>query len=200
MCSVQQQLINGTLVNIYTQKDRGLVTIATGCSGTLVNRSWVLTADHCVTTNGLVGGPTVAMMNLAVTAAWTSRRAIPTRVVRNWGLTSGLDVALLFLGGGDLGAANTQLFYVETVETNQTIIKSRPRALRVRDGDGPDNGRPGATDRWSVSKRAIHADRCWRELHHRATQRSGADCLRRRQRGPDFVITPDGIHFGIAGV
>jgi hypothetical protein len=43
VCQKQQPLVNGTLVvDIQTQKDLGLVTVGGGCSGTLLNRSWVL--------------------------------------------------------------------------------------------------------------------------------------------------------------
>ena len=54
ICHLQQRIIAGALVSVQTQQDLGLVTVGGGCSGTLVNRFWVLTADHCVTLTGRV--------------------------------------------------------------------------------------------------------------------------------------------------
>src|SRR5207245_8196516 len=123
--TVQQPLVAGTTVNINTQKNLGLITVGGGCSGTLVNRSWVLTADHCVNTRAEVAGPipiapTSPMANLVITAAWTTRQAIPTFAYR---FAPRRDVALLYLGAGDLGPADDQPFDAYPVDTTQTITK-----------------------------------------------------------------------------
>ena len=54
---VSQPIIAGELVSRAQQEELGLVTVAGGCSATLLNHYWVLTADHCLTTNGTPGGP-----------------------------------------------------------------------------------------------------------------------------------------------
>jgi hypothetical protein len=71
-----------------------------------------------VTTDGKIKGPAAPFSNLVISAAWTSRTVTPTRRFRLWG-----DVALLFFGRGDLGAANVQNIYHGTVDTTQTITK-----------------------------------------------------------------------------
>jgi hypothetical protein len=115
ICSLQQPIINGAPVSAQVQRDFGLITVDGGCSGTLVNRFWVLTADHCVTSTGTINGPSASFANLPITAAWSDRTVIPTRLVRNWG-ASGLDLALIFLGAGDFGKASLQFFFVDEVE------------------------------------------------------------------------------------
>ena len=88
----------------------------------MVNRFWVLTADHCLTTDGRINGPVAALNNVPITAAWSTRTVIPTRFVRNWG-GSGVDLALVFLGAGDFGAARIQLFFVGELETTMRVVK-----------------------------------------------------------------------------
>jgi hypothetical protein len=120
----QRQPINvGTLVEIETQRTLGLVTVGGGCSGTLLNRHWVLTADHCVTTDGLIGGPGQRLASLPITAAWSGETVTPTRYVRYSGSNGGLDVALLFLGSGDFGQTARRLIYHNVVDTSMTLTK-----------------------------------------------------------------------------
>jgi len=119
---VQQPIVGGTLLDNATQMNNGLVTVGGGCSGTLVNRYWVLTADHCVTSNARINGPSAALGSLQITAAWSGTVVIPTRLVRNWG-ASGLDVALVFLGNGDLGNVPTQLLDASLPDQGMTVMK-----------------------------------------------------------------------------
>ena len=73
ICRVQQPIISGALVSSELQKSLGLVTVAGGCSGTLINRSWVLTADHCVSSDGAIGGPDKPFGGVPITAAWLTK-------------------------------------------------------------------------------------------------------------------------------
>jgi hypothetical protein len=199
VCQVQQPLVAGTLVNITTQQNLGLVTVGGGCSGTLVNRSWVLTADHCVNTKaqvpipGVPIAPTAPMANLVITAAWTTRQAVPVLAVR---FAPTVDVALLYLGSGDLGPANVQPFFVGPVDTSMTITKygrgiyayatAVPLTAALADGQY----RSG-----QFTPSAAGANFITVQPNAAGQIADGGD-----SGGPDMVTAPDGTNLGIAGV
>jgi hypothetical protein len=123
VCTIEEPIVKGVrLVNPAWERTLGLVTLSDDCSGTLLNQFWVLTTDHCVA-GGVRGGPPLAFGSVRISAAWTSQVAIPTRFVRSWYVGRNLDVALIYLGNGDLGAVHTQSTSSSRVNTSDTLTK-----------------------------------------------------------------------------
>lgn len=134
---VSQPIVVGDPVSVAQQKELGLVTVAGGCSGTLLNTFWVLTADHCVTTDGNPGGPDTPLSQVQVTATWRKGTVTPTRTVRYW-RSNGLDVALLFLGRYTLGSREklVRLIYHNEVDTTMTLAKFGQGICEFATGSG----------------------------------------------------------------
>ena len=198
VCTAQQAIIAGTLVPVETQQELGLVTVGSGCSGTLVNRFWVLTADHCVTTSGTINGPVAPFSSMPITAAWSPRTVIPTRFVRNWG-GAGVDIALVFLGAGDFGAARIQLFFVDPLETGMRVVKyGRGRNRLASAGPPPVQGAPSDGRYRSATFTVGTASGTAYTLPTDAT--SGQSASAGDSGGPDFVIAPNNVLLGISGV
>ncbi len=196
VCTLQQPIVAGAIVPVQTQQDLGLVTLGSGCSGTLVNRFWVLTADHCVTTNGAVNGPSAPLANVQITAAWSARSVTPTRFVRNWG-GAGLDVALIFLGAGDFGKSNVQLFFVGDVDTSMTLTKfGRGIFAYASAGPPPTPAQQDGQYRTAVFTPSAASSTSYTLPVNGSSQvGNGGD-----SGGPDLVTAPNGILVGIAGV
>lgn len=209
ICSVQQEIVGGIPVSQQQQQDLGLVTVGGGCSGTLVNRFWVLTADHCVAQpdalnnfGTMIGGrlvgrlPDQTLANLTITATWSPRQIRPTRIVRNW-REAGLDVALLFLGGDNFGNALVQLFRVGQIDDGQPVIKfGRGMSAYAVNGNPPTmatNTGQSRTARFIVSDSSTNN---YTLASNEANQvGNGGD-----SGGPDRAVAPSNIDLGIVGV
>ena len=196
ICNIQQPIVQGTLVPVQTQRDLGLVTVNNGCSGTLLNRYWVLTADHCVTTNGAINGPAQPTNNLPITAAWSSERVLPSRLVRNWG-ASGRDVALIYLGTGDFGVVNIQLLSINEIENGNTIVKYG-RGISAFATAGPPQTAAVADGRYRSA--AATASNAGTTTYTLAINALGQVADGGDSGGADVLLAPNGVGLGISGV
>lgn len=97
----QQEIIGGTTVTTDNVGTPRVSSPAGGCSGTMLRRQWLLTAGHCVTTNGAIGGPSATPSSVSAQLLNGSNAPVGTGIWRH--PTS--DVALVRLNATPLNAA-----------------------------------------------------------------------------------------------
>lgn len=126
ICKLRQAIRAGAEVDTDRQRVMGLVTVAGGCSGTLLNDFWVLTARHCVTAGNVVSGPLLAPSRVAITATWAPGRSVAATRIYDFKVNStpdsrrDRDIVLIYLGATNFGEVNRQPIY----------------SVAVRDGGG----------------------------------------------------------------
>jgi Trypsin len=135
VCRITQPIANGTEIDPGTQRQLGLVTVNNSCSGTLLNRFWVLTARHCTAATDRLGNPDITQPLLPpgfvrVTADWAPGRfGLPSRI-RDFavnstpaGVVPSADIVLIYLGVADLGSVDSQRIYVVAREVRPGSVQ-----------------------------------------------------------------------------
>ncbi len=117
---VSQPLVGGTLVDLQTQRDFGLLVLtnpAGSCSASMLNDSWAITAAHCVYPSTTAASAAFAPAQIQLTANWLSQNK-----------THAVLQVIPFTGFPFQGNNDIALLQVGARDFNRTLIKDRTLA------------------------------------------------------------------------
>lgn len=191
--TTQQGLTGAELVDVSRQRELGLVAVSTGCSGTLLNRYWVLTADHCLSNNGTEIPPS----EVQIRAAWTTRVGRPVRYVRYGG--RGLDVALIQIRE-EIDYTGMQLIYhLEYDPDAGSFLTKYGRGISGFATGAGASATPAPSD-GNYRMLTVEASVSTNQVITIPATRGGGVGHGGDSGGPDWVTASNGSHLGIASV
>ncbi|HEY5081739.1 MAG TPA: trypsin-like serine protease [Bauldia sp.] len=204
VCSQSQAIISGVPVTPADQQARGLVTVGGGCSGTLINQYWVLTAHHCIAVGGrLPPGALQPPGNIAITATWSGKTPVATKFVDYGVGANPIDMALIFLGNGDFGPAPIQPLAVGDIDNGDTLEKfGQGYSTYAIAGPPPipAQGLGTYTTGTFTSSGVTHYGYVLANPSDPATLSAPQSGEGGDSGGPDWLVGPGGVLGGIVGV
>jgi hypothetical protein len=121
-----EEIVGGTGVSAELQRARGLVTVNGGCSGTMLDSFWVLTARHCVTVDGNIATALLRPDQVRVTAAWAAGVSATATLIHELSPNRpipGRDIILVLVGQGEFGTLARQPLLGRRLRTTDSVTQ-----------------------------------------------------------------------------